>query len=379
MIYLNNAATSFPKPEETIEAVTTYLGSAPFHCLRSGYIGQEEDVIVSSRGKLAALFNAASPDNIVFTSGGTESLNLVIRGLDLSGGHVITTAIEHNSVLRPLKRLEKERSIELSIVGCDRDGHVEAQDVAESIRKNTKALIINHCSNVTGRLIDLNAMREVCSSGKILFIVDASQSAGCVPIDVEKGKIDILIFTGHKSLYGIPGIGGLYIKEGISLAPLKVGGTGIKSEDEYQPDQMPLRYEAGTPNVPGIVSLGAGVDFILKTGIERIMERKRRHVIKMIEELGAIPGIELYGGSDLAGRVPIFCFNIPPASPVEVGELLESSFGVITRSGLHCAPLIHKALGTYPEGAVRVSPSYFTTDEEVAKFIYAVKQICEAK
>jgi cysteine desulfurase family protein len=376
MIYLNNAATTFPKPESVVKAVTEYLGSTPFHCLRTGRAGEENDLILSCREKLAMFFNAESPQNIVFTSGATESLNLVIQGLGLEGGHVVTTAVEHNSVLRPLRWLEKEKGVELSIVNCDSFGHVDPDDIGKKIRKDTKAVIVNHCSNVTGEILDLDTVSDVCSSSKALFVVDAAQSAGCVPIDVRKNRIDLLAFTGHKSLYGIPGIGGLYIRGGISLKPLKFGGTGIQSELLDQPEDASLKYEAGTPNVPGIVSLDAGIGFVIKTGINVIEEKKKDHINKIVRALQEIPNIRVYGRNDLNNRAPLFCFNVVGVSPEGVGNTLENNYGIVTRSGLHCAPLLHKVIGTYPEGAVRVSPSYFTTDEEIDKFVYAIKEIC---
>jgi len=378
MIYLNNAATSFPKPERVNKAVIEYLGSAPFHCLRTGHIGKEDDTIDSCRRKIAQFFNISGPENIIFTSGATESLNLVIRGLDLSGGHVVTTCIEHNSVLRPLKKLEKKGQIELSIVGCDKSGHVCPKDISDAIRKNTRAVIVNHCSNVTGHITDIDALSEICHKKNILFIVDASQSAGCVPIDVGRTEIDILVFTGHKSLYGLPGTGGLYLRPGIAVEPLKVGGTGIKSELEYQPEDVPLLYEAGTPNVPGIVSMRAGVDFILKTGMDKINDKKQAHINRIINAFKKEPSIEIYGGTSSEEDVSILCFNISGVPSEKAGDIFENSFGIVLRSGLHCAPLAHKALGTYPDGALRVSPSFFTADEEIEKFIYAALEILRA-
>jgi len=377
MIYLNNAATTFPKPQETIDAVTTYLGSTPFNCLRTGYTGQEEDVILACRKSLAALFNVDDPERMIFTSGATESLNLVIKGLDLEGGHVITTQIEHNSVLRPLYGLERAGKIELSIVECDKYGHVDLADIEKNIRKNTRAVVINHASNVTGEIQDLRSISKITVSGKLILIVDASQSAGCIPIDVKKDSIDILAFTGHKSLYGIPGTGGVYIREGIQVRPFKEGGTGTKSELLEQPEEVPLRYEAGTPNIPGIVALGAGANFIIKTGMNRIHDRKKQHFLKLMDTFCDIHGIKIYGKHGSADRLPVFCFNIEGISSEEASAVLEGSFDIIVRSGLHCAPLIHKALGTYPAGSIRISPSYFTTDDEIERFIYAVKTISE--
>ena len=378
MIYLNNAATTFPKPEGTIKAVTDYLGATPFSCLRTGYAGQEEDVIYSCRKKMAGVFNVEDPKDIFFTSGATESLNLILGGLDLDGGHVITTAIEHNAVLRPLYRLETEGRIELTIAGCDGAGRVTAGDIIGSVRENTKAVVVNHCSNVTGAMVDLEGISAGLGTRGILLIVDAAQSAGTVPIDIKKQGIDILAFTGHKSLYGIPGTGGAYIKKGIEVKPLKIGGTGVDSDLKEQPPERPLYYEAGTPNLPGIVSLEAGVDFIMKTGLDKIKEKKARHTARIAEALAGNARIQLYGERNRETAVPLLTFNVKGVVPDETSRILEESFGIITRSGLHCAPLIHREMGTCPEGSVRVSPSYFTTDGEVERFIDAVEQLSEA-
>ena len=270
MIYLNNAATSYPKPREVNAAISSYLNEMPFHASRVGFEMQQVNIVDSCRDKLATLFNVENPRQIVFTSGSTESLNLAILGLSFNECHVITTSIEHNSVLRPLKTLEREGVITLSIVACDEAGYVNPQKIAHAIQKNTKLIVVNHSSNVTGTVLDIKTISRIARSHGIVLLVDASQSAGCVPIDVQQWDIDMLAFTGHKSLYGIPGIGGLYIREGIVLNPLKVGGTGVRSDLLYQPEEMPLYYEAGTQNVPGIVSLDAGVAFILRTRIDRI-------------------------------------------------------------------------------------------------------------
>lgn len=376
MIYLNNAATSFPKPKAVLEAVTKILSNVPFHASRVGVDIQQEDIIFACRQKLAQLFNAPNPNQIVFTSGSTESLNLAIRGLNLKDQHVITTAIEHNSVLRPLKRLESQGKIRLSIVDCNSCGSVNPNDISEAIQKDTTLIAINHCSNVTGEVQDIKTISEIAHHNEIIFLVDASQSAGCYPIDVQESHIDLLAFTGHKSLYGIQGIGGLYIREGLDLEPLSVGGTGTRSDLLTQPEGMPIHYEAGTQNLPGIASLNAGANFILETGMDNIKRKKQKLFVKMMTELKEIPEIKIYGREDAAQRVPIFCFNINGFEPSDLGYILRNSFHIIVRSGLHCAPLIHKALGSYPNGSVRVSPSYFTTVDEIDQFIQAVKQIC---
>ena len=378
MIYLNNAATSFPKPDKVRHAVELCLQTPPFHALRTGYDTQQADVMFACREALAALFNVQNPERIVFTSGATEALCLAIFGLELRNTHVITTAIEHNSVLRPLKTLERDGAIELTIVACDASGHVDAQNVCDQITPNTKAIIVNQCSNVTGAVTDLRAIGAVTAEKGIPFIVDASQSAGNFPIDVEAMQIDLLAFAGHKSLYGMQGIGGLFIRDHIRLKPLKVGGTGVRSDYLFQPETMPLYYEAGTPNLPGIVSLHAGVAFILETGLDQIRQRKAHCVQKMMEPLAKKPDIILYPPPGNQETPVLFALNIKHITPADVGYILENSFGIIIRSGLHCAPLIHQALRSYPDGSIRVSPSYFTTDDEIATFLEAIDTICAA-
>lgn len=374
MIYLNNAATSFPKPENVHKAVTEYLKTAPVHSARASFEREMDDIDYACRAKLAKLFNAKDPYHIIFTSGSTEALNLAIKGLNLKGSHVVTTVIEHNSVIRPLKTMELAGEIELTFVDSDSWGYVEPENIEAAITKNTSAVVVNHCSNVTGTILDLEAISKIAHKHGCYFIVDASQSAGSIPIDVTNWDIDFLAFTGHKSLYGMAGIGGLYIKEGIYLKPLKVGGTGVLSEVLVQPDGFPLHYEAGTPNSPGIVSLSAGLDFIFKTGMDVIHQRKESMVKKMIEELSWLPEITVYTYPK-HNSLNNFCFNISKIVPEEVGYIFESSYDMIVRTGLHCAPLIMKPLGVEPWGTVRVSPSYFTSDDEVTKFIDAVKEI----
>jgi len=375
MIYLNNGATSYPKPQEVINSVINYMNSLPLSPYRTGFDGGDEQVISSCRKKLCTLFNAKEPENIVFTSGATEALNLAIFGLPLKNSHVITTVIEHNSVLRPLKHLERDGIITLSVVKCNGYGLVEPSDIEKEIRENTEVIIINHCSNVTGEVLDLMAISEIAHKKNIIFIVDASQSAGHMVIDVTECNIDMLAFTGHKALYGLPGTGGLYIKKGTGLRPLKFGGTGIKSELLYQPEERPLYYESGTQNLPGIVSLNAGLDFILQRGIEEIKKKEEKLMEKLISELVTIPQIIMYGDHDRINKGPLLSFNIKNMKPEDTGYILEQSFGIIVRAGLHCAPLIHKSLGSFPYGSVRVSPSYFTDFRDIDCFIQAVKEI----
>lgn len=361
------------------EVVSSYLESPPFHSSRTGFENQNTDCLRLCREGLADLFNCSDPNNILFTSGATESLNLAINGLDLNGGHVITSTIEHNSVIRPLKRLEEEGTIELSFIGCDQSGFVDPDDFSREIRSTTKAIIVNHCSNVTGAITDIEAIADIASRNGLVLIVDTAQSAGSIAIDVESLGIDMLIFTGHKSLYGLPGIGGIYISGDLELRPMKVGGTGVKSELLHQPPMRPLFYEAGTPNLIGIMALGAGVEFIRETGLSNITARNKKLTKKLLDGLSDMKEIKLYGTNDINKRSSVVSFTIDGFSPADAGYMLENSFEIIIRSGLHCAPLIHKTIGSYPEGSVRVSPSFFTTDDEIDLFLEAVHQMMYAR
>jgi cysteine desulfurase/selenocysteine lyase len=376
-IYLNNATTGYPRPKEVLSAVNSYMRSMPVNPYPTGFTMRHEDAVMICREKLADFFNIANPDNIIFTSGATESINLIIRGLELDNGHIITTVTEHNSVLRPLKRLERRGRVILSIVDCDSDGKVSAEKLEAQIQPNTRAIIINHCSNVTGQIQDLRAAAEIAGRNDIWLIVDASLSAGIVPINVAETGIDILIFSGHKYLYGLPGIGGLYLSENIYLRPLKVGGTGIQGHSLYQPNGRPTYYESGTPNFAGVISLSAGLDFIRKTGIENIRNKITRDIAAVRKAFENIRQIKVYGS-----RVydpSILSFNIKGLTPDEAGYMLESSWGVIAGAGLHCSPLIHRTLGTYPKGTLRISPSFFTGEDEIGGFIQAVEHICLGK
>ena len=383
MIYLNNAATSFPKPQQVIDSVSDCMYKPVLHSARTGFEREHEDSIYIARERLSRLFNVPDPLQIIFTSGSTEALNLAIRGLDLNGGHVVTTTTEHNSVNRPLKTMELRNEIEITFVDCDETSYVDPVNIELAIKSNTKAVIINHCSNVTGTIQNVKEIAAIAHKNNAYIIVDASQSAGNIPIDFDGWNLDFMAFTGHKSLFGIQGTGGLVIKKGIGLKPLKVGGTGILSEILTQPTGLPIYYEAGTPNTPGIVALGAGVKFIQDIGPDNIFNHKKKLFQRIIN---GISDISIFQNSEKSNRIKIytkgenhsysnFCFNIGEFVPEEVGYMLNSSFDIMVRTGIHCAPLLLKPLGVEPWGTVRASFSYFTTEEEIDIFIDALKQI----
>ncbi len=374
MIYLNNAATTFPKPQETLDAVNACISEPPIHSARSGSGEEGVDPIMETRELLAKLFNAPNPNNIIFTSGSTEALNIAIKGSGLKGGHVVATLIEHNSVIRPLNALKEKGEIEVDFADCDETGFVHPESIEKLIKPETKAVILNFVSNVTGTIQDVKAISKIAHDHGCLFILDASQGAGTVPLDVHDMDIDLMAFTGHKNLYGIQGIGGLFVKEGIELEPLKTGGTGIRSMSLVQPKELPYHLESGTPNKPGIMSLNAGVKWVLEQGIDKIHARKQALMEKIIKELDAIPEIKSYK-SDTRNSYSVYTFNVGKMAPEEVNYMLESSYDIFIRAGIHCAPLTLKPLGIDAWGTLRCSPSYFTTEQEVERFIEAIKDI----
>lgn len=377
MIYLNNAETSYPKPVEVIKSVTRNIQNIPYrltpYCLETR---KNINVVDKCRMKLARLINVNDPNDIIFTSGATEAINLVIKGLPIKNSHIITTNIEHNSVLRPLYAVAREKNIDITIVNADENGYLNIDDVRSAIQPNTKAIIVNHASNVLGTVNNLGKISELARKNKLFFVVDASQTIGRIPIDLGKYNIDFLAFSGHKGLYGISGIGGLYIKKSLDIKPLKIGGTGnYLSGEIQQPRQRPIYYESGTMNFPGIASLEAGVTFILDKGIKNIMRQDRILLEYVVESLKQVPSVTLYLNSLKDKRLPIVSLNIENKTSCDVGYLLEKTFGIIINTGLHCSPLIHKQLGTYPSGTVRVSLSYFNTIEDVNYFIESIQKI----
>lgn len=375
MIYLNNSSTSWPKPDNVIEAVIAAMRNIPENYSRTGLSSDDLNPFYNTRKNLAKLLGVNSPNNIVFTSGSTESLNTIIKGINLKNSHVIISATEHNSVIRPLKKLENDGAIELSVVPCDSTGLVDPDDYLKELRTNTRLLIINHVSNVTGAVQDVAAIAKIAHENGAKLLVDSSQAAGAVQIFADRDELDYVAFTGHKSLFGLQGIGGFYIKDPDSIATLIEGGTGIKSNVLTHPDEMPLKFEAGTKNLPGIISLLAGTDFILNETMAAIENRKEELKNTIISGLREIKNIKLFTPNQDNSQA-VVSFLIGEIPPEEINYILKQSFAISIRSGLHCAPLIHEYLDS-PFGTLRVSPSYFTKDEEIYKFLNAIMQISE--
>lgn len=374
MVYLDNAATSFPKPKETVDFLNAFVLNIGGNPGRSGHALSLDAArsIFEAREKLAALFCVMDSERIIFTQNGTESLNLAILGLLKDNDHVITTSLEHNSVMRPLTFLGKEKGVDISVVQCAPDGKLDVEDIKRFIRKETKAVIINHGSNIIGRVQPVGEIKKAI--GGITLIVDACQTVGSFPVSVEEDDIDILCFSCHKSLYSIQGLGAIYIRNGIELTPLKFGGTGSRSESIEQPLFLPDRYESGTPNTPGIAALLGGLSFIERTGIETIIRRKQDLRQSILGGLSDIPQVVIYGDKEDRNQLPVISFNIEGKLPSEVGYELNKR-EIYTRVGLHCAPVAHRTIGSFPEGTVRAAPGYFTTEEEIAVFIDAVREI----
>lgn len=374
MIYFDQASTSYPKPPNVLEEIQFCLeniGGNPGRAGHSFSIAGAR-VLFEGREALAALFNIADSSRIIFTLNVTEALNLALLGLLKEGDHVIASSMEHNSVMRPLRFLQGSRRVSLSIVSCSDSGWLEPGQIKKAIRPNTRLIVLIHASNVTGTIMPIGEIKNL--AGEIPLLVDAAQTAGALPIDIETSGLDMLAFTGHKSLLGPTGVGGLYISQGISLEPLKRGGTGSFSEHEEQPEFLPDKYESGTPNVIGIAGLIGGLKFIKQIGVERIREHEVELTRKLLEGLEEIRGVKIFGMREPRKQVANVSIGLENVSLSELGERLDREFGIMVRVGLHCAPLAHKTIGTFPQGTLRFSMGYFNTPEEVDAVLSAVKQ-----
>lgn len=381
MIYLDNAATSYLKPKEVGRAMLYCLEKVGASPGRSGHRLSIEAgrLLYQTRESLAELLNVIDPLRIIFTLNVTEAINLVLKGLLRPGDQVITSSMEHNSVMRPLRELEK-RGVEVKVVLCSPQGDLDPVDIKRSIKENTKLIVLNHGSNVIGSILPISAVGAIARDYGLLFLVDTAQTAGCYPLDVKKDNIDLLAFTGHKALFGPPGTGGLVVGERVNikkLNPLKVGGTGSRSESEEQPDFLPDIYESGTPNTVGLSGLNEGVRFILKEGVDKIRQHEKNLITHLIEKLKEIPEVILYGEDHLKDRVAVVSFNLEDKWPSDVGLRLDEEYDIMCRVGLHCSPAAHKTIGTFPVGTVRFSMSWFNTFEEVDQAIIAIRNIAE--
>ena len=378
MIYFDNAATTLKKPDTVAKAVFDAINSFA-NASRGSYESSlnSERVILDTRERIVKLFNGDSPNYASFTSNSTEALNTAIKGIVDKNSHVITTSLEHNSVLRPLYEMET-LGAEITIIKANNKGELNYNNIEENIKSNTKAIICTHASNVIGDILDIEFIGNLCSKYNILFILDASQTAGSIDIDIKKNNIDVVCFTGHKGLMGPQGTGGLCIKKGVDIKPLKTGGSGIKTYSKTQPENMPTRLEAGTLNSHSIAGLNAALKFIENETIEKIRDKERELSDCFYNGVKNIENIKFYGNYNTKQRTSIVALNIGDLDSAKVSDILASKYNIATRSGGHCAPLMHESLGTVKQGIVRFSFSYFNTFDEIEKGIDAVREISKS-
>jgi len=379
MIYLDHAATSWPKPPGVIRAMADYLESAGGNPGRSGHSLSIEAgrIIYAAREAVAELFHAPDPLRVIFTLNATHAINLALCGLLRPGDHVVTSGIEHNSVMRPLRALEN-RGVRITVVACNTDGSLDPARVAAAITPRTRMVAITHASNVTGTILPVREVAEAAHNAGALLLLDAAQTAGVLPIDVQAMGIDLLAFTGHKGLQGPPGTGGLVIGERVSIGqmePLVRGGTGSRSEHEFQPEDVPDKFEGGTANGCGIAGLGAGVRWILSRGVNAIRSHEIELTRVLLEELQAIPGITLYGVGNPSACTAVVSFTMRGRRVSEIGLQLDEEYGIMCRVGLHCAPAAHRTIGTFPEGTVRLAAGISTDSGEIRAAVDAVADI----
>jgi cysteine desulfurase family protein len=379
MIYLDNAATTWPKPEQVYEAVSEAMRH------RGGNPGRSAHKTSAAAGKaldgarfsLAKLLGARDPNRIVFTNNATDALNLAIGGVLSPGDHAVTSSMEHNSVTRPLEHL-REGGVEYTRVRMDPAEGIDPKDIENALRPNTKLVALTHASNVTGTVNPVGAVGALCRERGVLFLVDGAQSVGSLPVDVEAMHIDLLAFPGHKGLFGPTGTGGLYIAEGVKVRPARYGGTGVFSESPGQPDELPYRYESGTQNSHGLAGLDAGVRFITERTTGAIHACELGLVNALIDGLSVIPNVTVYGPPAGAERAAVVSFNIEGLSCAEAALILDASFDIAVRAGLHCAPDAHRTLGTFEQGGtVRVSPGFFNTEDDIARCVEGIAEVAQ--
>ncbi len=376
VVYLDNAATSWPKPPAVREALTTYFGEAGGNPGRSGHRMSvaAARVVEDARELLGDMFGVGDPARIVLTKNATESLNIAVYGLLSPGDHAITTSIEHNSVMRPLRHLESE-GVALTVLPCAPDGTLDPDQVREALRPSTRLIVTLHGSNVMGTVLPISEIAGIARDEGVPYLVDASQTAGAIPIDIAASGLDLVAFTGHKSLLGLTGTGGLYVREGIHPMPLMRGGTGSRSDLDIQPDFMPDVFESGTLNVAGFAGLAAGVRHLLGMGVDEVTAHERSLVNRLLDGLQAIDGVTLYGPVSIDERCGVLSFNVDRLASSEVGGLLDTRYDIMSRAGLHCAPGAHMTIGTFPTGTVRFGLSPYNTLEEINHAVDAVSEI----
>ena len=376
-IYLDNAATSFPKPKEVADAVYDFMINNGTSSGRGSYkkAMQSDYIVYECRKLIGNLFNFDDPKKVVFTSNVTDSLNIAIRGILKENDHVITSSLEHNAVWRCLKTLEKDINIKIDTVECSKDGITNPEDIKKYIRKDTALIVFTQASNVLGTIQPIKEIGKIARENKIVFLVDAAQSAGAMKIDIKEDNIDILAFTGHKSLLGPMGTGGLIINTDIDIKPLKAGGTGGDSAYEYQPDYYPNHLETGTSNVSGIAGLRAAIKFLNREGIDNIHNKEKELTKYALEKLETVKDIEIYGPKDCEKMLSVISFNIKDKRPEDVGSILDQKYDIMLRAGLHCAPTAHSVIGTKERGTLRIGLGYFNEKEDIDKLVEALNNL----
>lgn len=376
-IYLDNAATSFPKPKEVATAVYDFMVNNGTSSGRGSYkkAMQSDYIVYECRKLIGKLFNFDNPKKVIFTSNVTDSLNIAMRGILKENDHVITSSLEHNAVWRCLKTLERDINIKIDTVECSKDGITNQQDIKKYIKKDTALIVFTQASNVLGTIQPIREIGAIAREHNIPFLVDSAQSAGAMEIDVKEDNIDILAFTGHKSLLGPMGTGGLIINTDIDIKPLKAGGTGGDSAYEYQPDYYPNHLETGTSNVSGIAGLREAIKFLNKEGIENIHNKEKELTKYALEKLETVKDIEIYGPKDCEKMLSVISFNIKDKIPEDVGSILDQKYDIMLRAGLHCAPTAHSVIGTKERGTLRIGLGYFNEKEDIDKLVEALNNL----
>jgi cysteine desulfurase family protein len=382
LIFLDNGATSYPKPEEVYTFMDHFYRNFGVNPGRSGYdlCMETGELVEETRAMMTKFFNGTDPNRLCFSYNSTDALNLIIYGLLKEGDHAITTNLEHNSVLRPLFHLYKYGGVEVDYIPFDSKGFVDPDEFPKKFKKNTKLVVINHASNVIGTIQPVKDIGKYCRENEIPFAIDASQSAGKIPIDMEELNVDVVAFTGHKSLLGPTGIGGLYVREGITIRHTRAGGTGVRSAVRTHLDEYPYRLEYGTLNTMGVAGLHAGIKWIEKHGMENLHDQEMLLTVMLRDGLKDIDGVTLYCQDDLSDHIAIFLFNVDGFEALNTGTILDVDYNIASRTGLHCAPLVHEQLGTDKiRGAVRLGIGPFNTEDHIKTAIKAVKDITESR
>lgn len=376
-IYLDNAATSFPKPPCVIEAMSEFFSLIGANSGRSAYKNAQHSsrMVFEARESIGQLIGIKDSSRIIFTSNATEGLNIAIMGILKDGDHVITTSIEHNSVMRPLRFLENTRDVKVDIVPCTSKGTLDPDEVKKRITKETKLIISTSASNVLGTILPIKRIGEIAKEHTIPYLVDGAQTVGTMPVDVEKDRIDLLAFSGHKGLLGPQGTGCLYIREGCKLDFFKLGGTGSESESDLQPEFLPDRFESGTLNLVGIAGLHAAVKHRLNEGIDKTREKEKEITEYLLERLSEIKEVTVFGPRDSNLQIPVVSITTEKRDIGDVGKILDTEFDIAVRCGLQCSPHAHRTMGTFPKGTVRISPGYFNTKEDIDQLIDGFKKI----